>query len=127
MYGVESAVHPAYQGAGIGRRLMKARMNVLKGLNLRGMVCGSAIISYHQVVRDVPVDQYVAEVIAGKRFDNNLSKQLKMGFQATHVIPDYLPGDEDCAGYGVEIVWDNPDYVPPRRSIRPAAALYAQP
>jgi ribosomal protein S18 acetylase RimI-like enzyme len=117
MYGVESVVHPDYRGYGIGRRLMDARKSVLRRLNLRGMICGSAIIDYHTVVDSMTAQQYMDEVIAKQRFDTNLSKQLKMGFSATHLIPDYLP-DADCCGWGVEIMWPNPDYVPvttPRR------------
>lgn len=111
MYGVESCVHPDQRGAGIGRRLMDARKRVLKQLNLRGMICGSAIIDYHKVAHEVPVEAYVGDVVAGRRFDTNLSKQLKMGFRAGHIIPDYL-NDYDCQGYGVEIIWDNPEYQP---------------
>jgi ribosomal protein S18 acetylase RimI-like enzyme len=109
MYGVESCVHPDMRGVGIGRMLMDARKSVIRRLNLRGMICGSAIIDYHKVADTMPVEQYVADVIAGRRFDTNLSKQLKMGFKAVHIIPDYLI-DEDCRGYGVEIIWDNPEY-----------------
>lgn len=119
MYGVESSVHPDYRGFGVGRRLMDARKAVLRRLNLRGMVAGSAIIDYHKVSDHVPVDEYVADVVAGRRFDTNLSKQLRMGFRAHAIIPNYLM-DWDCRGYGVEIVWDNPDYVPARPARRPA-------
>jgi hypothetical protein len=119
MYGVESCVHPDMRGAGIGRMLMDARKAVLKRLNLRGMVCGSAIIDYHKVADQMPVEQYVADVIVGRCFDTNLSKQLKMGFTAGHIIPDYLI-DDDCRGYGVEIIWNNPDFHP---AVKPAQRL----
>lgn len=117
LYGVESAVHPAYQGHGIGKRLTNARLETMRRLNLRGMVAGSAIVSYHTVAASVPVDDYVADVVAGRRFDNNLTKQIKMGFKPVHIIPNYLE-DYDCAGYGVEMIIENPTYVPPKR--RPA-------
>ncbi|MEZ4668504.1 MAG: GNAT family N-acetyltransferase [Anaerolineae bacterium] len=123
MYGVESAVHPDYRGYGVGKRLTQARTRVMKQLNLRGMVAGSAIIDYHKVVDTVPVDEYVADVIAGKRFDTNLSKQMKMGFKPLHIIPNYLQ-DWDCCGYGVEMVIPNTDYRQPRRVVRWQHAPY---
>lgn len=117
MYGVESAVHPDYRGYGVGKQLTQARTRVLKALNLRGMLAGSAIIDYHKVAASVPVEDYVADVIGGRRFDTNLSKQIKMGFKPLHIIPNYLQ-DWDCCGYGVEMVIPNPDYVTPRRVVR---------
>ena len=111
LYGVESAVHPDYQGKGIGKHLTNARLETMRRLNLRGMIAGSAIISYHKVADTVPVEEYVADVIAGRRFDQNLSKQIKMGFKPLHIIPNYLP-DADCVGYGVEMMIENPTYVP---------------
>ncbi len=115
MYGVESCVHPSYQGIGIGGKLMERRFEVAKALNLRGMVAGSAIIDYYKVADTTPVADYVADVVAGRSFDRNLSKQLRKGFRAVAPIPDYLP-DPETRGWGVVIVWDNPDYDPARAS-----------
>jgi ribosomal protein S18 acetylase RimI-like enzyme len=112
MYGVESAVHPDYRGRGIGSKLMDARFDVLRQLNLRGMVAGSAIIDYHTASHLTP-DEYVREVVAGQRFDTNLSKQLHKGFRVHNIIPNYLEDEEEgTLGYGVAIVWYNPDYRP---------------
>ena len=125
MYGVESAVHPDYRGYGVGKQLTQARTRVMKQLNLRGMLAGSAIIDYHKVADSVAVEDYLADVIAGRRFDTNLSKQIKMGFKPLHIIPNYLD-DWDCCGYGVEMVIPNPDYVAPRRVVRWQTAPYMQ-
>lgn len=112
MYGVESAVHPDYRGRGVGSKLMDARFDTLRQLNLRGMVAGSAIIDYHTAAHLTP-KQYVNEVITGARFDTNLSKQLHKGFRVHNIIPDYLEDDEEATmGYGVAIVWYNPEYRP---------------
>ena len=125
LYGVESAVHPDYQGKRIGKQLTNARLETMRRLNLRGMIAGSAIVSYHKVADSVPVEEYVADVIAGRRFDNNLSKQIKMGFKPMHIIPNYLD-DEDCAGYGVEMMIENPAYVPTGGGWQPSHPLAIQ-
>jgi GNAT superfamily N-acetyltransferase len=118
MYGVESCVHPQYQSFGIGGRLMQARFDTAQALNLRGMVAGSAIISYHKVADQVSAEDYLQGVIAGTYFDNNLSKQIRKGFRPVTLIPDYLP-DPETRGWGVVIVWDNPTF----DSAQPIGAL----
>jgi hypothetical protein len=107
-------VHPAYQGRGVGGKLIEARYDIIRDLNLRGMVAGSLIIDYYKVADEVSADQYVRDVIAGVRFDNNLTKQLKKGFQVHSLIPNYSNTYESM-NWGVEIVWNNPDYTPARR------------
>jgi len=110
MYGVETCVHPDYQGQGVGGRLMEARYATARRLNLRGMVAGSAIIDYGKVAASVPVEEYVADVVAGRRFDRNLTKQIRKGFRVHNIIPNYLEDDPRSAGWGVTIVWENATY-----------------
>ena len=105
MYGVESCVHPDYQGSGIGGKLMEARFDVAKALNLRGMVAGSDIMSYPAIAHQVSPEDYMRGVVEGNFFDNNLSKQLRKGFTAVALIPNYLEED-----WGVVIVWGNPEF-----------------
>ncbi len=97
---------------GIGRQLTDVRFDLIRSWNLRGMIAGSAIIDYHKVAHEVPAEQYWRDVVAGRRYDTNLTKQLKMGFQALALSPDYVPGEPWTLGYGVTIVWHNPDYQP---------------
>jgi GNAT superfamily N-acetyltransferase len=129
MYGVESCVHPDYRGSGIGGRLMDARFEVLRRLNLRGMIAGSMIMDYHQVADTLSPEDYVREVVAGKRFDTNLSKQLHKGFRALNLIPDY-EYDPRSLNWAVAILWENPHYQPekaPRKAIIPFVQPYAAP
>lgn len=117
MYGVETDVLAEYRSLGIGSRLMEARFNTLRRLNLRGMVAGSLIMDYGAVADEVPVEAYVQDVVAGRRFDTNLSKQLRKGFRVRGFIPNYVL-DETSRRWGVLIVWDNPDYRPDARAPR---------
>ncbi|NDJ60203.1 MAG: GNAT family N-acetyltransferase [Chloroflexi bacterium] len=109
MYGVESFVHPRYQGCGIGSTLMDARFDLARRLNLRGMVAGSMIMDYHTVADTMSAAQYVREVVAGQRFDTNLSKQLRKGFRVRNLIPNYAY-DPRTLNWAVAIVWHNPAY-----------------
>lgn len=115
MYGVESCVHADYRGAGVGGKLMEARFDVARELNLRGMVAGSAIIDYYKYADTVAPEDYVRGVVEGRYFDTNLSKQLRKGFKTVATIPDYLP-DPETRAWGVVIVWENPGYDPARPS-----------
>jgi GNAT superfamily N-acetyltransferase len=111
MYGVESAVLSEYQGKGVGSRLYEARFDVARRLNLRGMVAGSVIMDYGKVAHEMTPEDYVREVVAGLRFDTNLTKQLKKGFRVHNVMMDYV-SDKSSLGCGAAIVWYNPDYRP---------------
>jgi hypothetical protein len=71
------------------------------------------VADYYKVADSVSVEQYVQDEVAGRRFDANLSKQLRKGFQVHGLIPNYTV-DERSLHWGVEIVWANPDYQPRR-------------
>lgn len=107
LYGIESVVRSEYRRLGVGTRLMDARKALAREYNLRGIVAGSMPRDYHTV--DMPIEAYVEAVIAGRLYDTNLSKQLRMGFQCVQIIPDYVI-DAESRRYGVLIRWDNPEY-----------------
>lgn len=109
MYGVETFVHPEYQSRGVGSQLMNARFDLLRRLNLRGIVAGSLFIGYGAVADAVTPEQYVQDVIDARRFDPNLSKQLKKGFKVRNLIPHYTE-EPRTRDYAAAIVWLNPDY-----------------
>jgi hypothetical protein len=108
---VDCVVHPDYRSRGVGGKLIEARFDVVRALNLRGMVAGSLIADYHSAAHEVSAMQYVQDVIDGNRFDSNLSKQLRKGFSVRGLIPNYTV-DETSLGWAAEIVWDNPEYDP---------------
>lgn len=112
LYGVESCVHPDYRGRGIGGKLIEARFDVVRRLNLRGMVAGSALMSYHEVADRVSIADYVRGVVDGTYFDMNMSKQLRKGFSFTGIlIPDYVV-DMEARGWGAVIIRQNLEYRP---------------
>jgi GNAT superfamily N-acetyltransferase len=114
LYGVESHVHQVYRGRGVGGLLMQARRDRVRALNLRGILAGSALISYAEYADRVSPETYVQGVAEGRFYDTNLTKQLAMGFRlAGPVIPDYVL-DVTALGWGALIVWPNPHYDPAR-------------
>lgn len=122
MYGVETFVHPDFQGSGVGSQLMNARFDLLRSLNLRGIVAGSLFVDYQFVAEQMSPEQYVQEVVEGKRFDSNLSKQLRKGFKVRNLIPNYTD-EPRTRDYAVAIVWINLDY---RSKIIPFTPLMAK-
>ena len=115
LYGVDCVVLRAYRGQGVGGRLIRARYRVARKHNLRGMIAGSLPIDYHKAAAEgVRIDDYVADVVAGRRWDTNLSKQLKKGFRVRNIIPNYMEDAPRTLGYAAAILWDNPDYRAPK-------------
>ena len=114
-------MHPAYRSRGVGGKLIEARYDLVRALNLRGMVAGSLIIDYYKVADHMPVEKYVEDVVAGRRFDSNLSKQIHKGFKVQGLIPNYSKTNTSL-NWGVEIVWENPEYAPQRQPERQVMA-----
>lgn len=122
MYGVDNVVLPEYRGKGVGGRLMRARFNVARKYNLRGMIAGSMPIDYRKAAADgVTIEDYVADVVAGRRWDTNLSKQIKKGFRVHNIIPNYLEDSPSTLNYAVAILRDNPGYRLPKTLPRKTA------
>lgn len=109
LYGVEMAVHPMYQGHGIGTSLYEARFNLARQLNLRGWYAVGMLMGYHRYADSMDVIEYGERVIAGEIKDPTVTMQMNRGFRAQGVVPDYV--DEPAAGdAGVLLVWENTDY-----------------
>jgi predicted amidohydrolase len=56
--------------------------------------------------------EYVERVVRKELFDPVLTAQLANGFVLRGLIPEYLPSDEDSAGYATFLEWTNPHFVP---------------
>jgi GNAT superfamily N-acetyltransferase len=126
LYGVDCVVLPEYRGKGVGGRLIKVRYDIARRRNLRGMIAGSMPIDYHLAAAEgVSIKAYINDVVAGRRWDTNLSKQIKKGFRVHNIIPNYLTDTPETLDYAVAIVWENTAYRAP--VVRPKVALPVQP
>lgn len=108
LYGADIGVHPDFRGLGLSKLLYTARQDLTRRLGLRGHVLCGMPVGYGAVSQIVPIEEYVSSVIAGEVTDPTLTPQLKRGYRAWGIVPDYI-ADESSAGNAVFMVWRNPD------------------
>jgi len=113
LYGADIMVHPAHQHHGLAHALTDQARFLVQEESLWRMVGGSRLPGYGQHSAEIQVDDYVEEVVAGKRFDPVLSLHLKDGWTVVRPIHGYLQHDNDSAGWAVVIQWVNPACPPP--------------
>lgn len=109
LYGADMSVHPDYRGRKLSRLLYDARKDLIRRLNLRGMVAGGQLADYHHYRGEMGVEEYVERVVRGELADPTLTPQLRSGFVVRGILWHYL----DDAEHGAEaslIVWENPAY-----------------
>ena len=120
LYGIEIMVHPEYRGMRLARRLYEARKDLVRRLNLKGIVVGGRIPNYRKYKDRMTVHEYVQNVEDKTIYDPVLTVQLANGFEIKQLLPDYLPSDEDSAGWATHLEWTNVDYRPfKKRAIQP--------
>lgn len=114
LYGAEKAVHPEYQGRGIGTALYETQFRLVRRLGLRGIYAGGMLKGYSDHRDEMSIREYAGRVLRGELFDPTVSVQMKRGFRPLSLIENYS-WDHEASHAGMLIVWDNP-----RRSDRPA-------
>lgn len=117
LYGADIGVCPSARKRGVGRALYEARKALVRRLGLKRIIAGGRIPGYGAVADQVAPARYVAEVVAGERYDPVLSFQLANGFEVHGLIPSYLGSDRASCGHATLLVWMSPDFVE-----RPAVA-----
>lgn len=130
LYGIEMQVAPDWRGYRLSRRLYAARKDVCRQHNLERIIIGGRIPGYREHADAMTAREYV-EAVQGKRlFDPVLTSQLANGFVLKRIIADYLPSDEDSAGYATELEWPNLDHRRARsrqlRSVHPVRVAAVQ-
>jgi len=123
LYGIELQVHPEYRGMKLARRLYDARKALCRERNLARIMIGGRIPGYAAHRAEMTPQQYVEAVIAKRLHDPVLTSQLANAFVLKQIVPDYLPTDEDSAGFATQLEWPNLDHVPPRGRQRQAVRM----
>jgi ribosomal protein S18 acetylase RimI-like enzyme len=108
LYGAEVMVDPAVQRRGLGKRLYRARRELVERLGLRRIRAGARLRRYHRHADRMSPREYVDAVVAGKLRDPTLSFQLREGFRVIGLVRSYLPNDAESLGNAAVIEWLNP-------------------
>ncbi|EDY83671.1 hydrolase, carbon-nitrogen family [Verrucomicrobiia bacterium DG1235] len=111
LYGADVYVHPKARGKGVGHLLYQARRDLCQRLNLRRIVAGGRLHSYHEHAEKMAPEAYVSEVENGRIKDLVLSFQLREGFVVRGVLKNYIQ-DPLSRNYATFLEWINPDYQP---------------
>lgn len=107
LYGMEIMVHPDFRLMKLARRLYEARKNLARDLNLKNILIGGRIPSFHRHAKKMSVAEYVQAVVDKKIYDEVLTAHLSNGFVLKRLLPDYLPNDKESCGYGTFMEWTN--------------------
>ncbi|HEY8943525.1 MAG TPA: GNAT family N-acetyltransferase [Polyangiaceae bacterium] len=119
LYGIEIMVDPGFRGMRLARRIYDARKQLCRERNLVRIVIGGRIPGYAAHRNEMTAREYVDKVMDRSFYDPVLTTQLASGFQLQRLIPDYLPSDEDSAGWATHLEWINLDYADDKRRLRP--------
>lgn len=109
LYGADMCVDPSARRNGVGSLFYEARKKLVKERGLKRLLTGGRIPGYAEVAQEVTPQEYVAEVVRGRRKDPTLSFQLANGLIVLDVVPEYL-ADPDSRGYATLLEWLNPEY-----------------
>ena len=109
LYGADMGVGPEARHQGIGTLLYEARKDLIRERGLKRLLTGGRIAGYDEVADQVTPKEFVAEVVAGKRWDPALTFQLENGLVVLDVVPEYMH-DIESRGFATLLEWLNPEY-----------------
>jgi len=113
LYGADVFVSPDHQHHGLAHALTDATRALVVEESLWRMVGGSRLPGYCRVAASMSPEDYVAEVVAGKRADPVLSVHLKDGWTVVKAIRGYMQDDAESVNCAAVIQWVNPACPPP--------------
>ncbi len=113
LYGAEVMVAPGKQRMGVGKKIYKARRELVENLGLLRIRAGARLRNYHRYAGKYSAEEYVKKIIRGEIGDPTLSFQLKQGFKVLAVVSDYLWNDKESLGNAALIEWLNPKVAKP--------------
>src|SRR5487761_2074626 len=94
LYGADMCVDRDTRRRGAGALFYEARKLLIKERGLKRLLTGGRIPAYSGVASQMTPQEYVAEVVKGRRKDPTLSFQLANGLVVLDVVPEYLEDPE---------------------------------
>jgi GNAT superfamily N-acetyltransferase len=107
LYVVDISVRPSARKLGIGKLLMQALYEVVIHLGLDRLLGGGRMPGYYHVALEMTAEQYLNEVVSGRRNDPVISFLLRCGRTPIKVAADYLE-DEESLNFAALMEWRNP-------------------
>jgi predicted amidohydrolase/ribosomal protein S18 acetylase RimI-like enzyme len=109
LYGMEVCVDPEFRGLRIGQRMYDERKKLAQSWALKGIIYGGRLPTLTDALsRYDSIEDYVEQIKAGREKDPVLTFQLRNDFKVIGLLPDYWPEDRQSMGYGVHLLWRNP-------------------
>jgi len=122
LYGLDVSVDPDYRRLRIGQRFYRARRELCRRLELKGIVFGGRMPGYHRRRKEYgDPGAYLEAVRAQVVKDQVIGFQIKQGFEPIGILKNYLPDDKPSGGHAVHMLWTNElvAEVPTSRTTRP--------
>lgn len=113
LYGIDLFVKPEFRGLRLGRRLYEYRKQLCEKLNLKGIIMGGRIPSYHKYADKITPKEYIAKVRSREIHDAVLNFQLSNDFHPVKILQGYLEDDAASKEYAVLLQWNNIYYEKP--------------
>ena len=107
LYVIDLCVSPAFRRFGLGKWLMQSMYETVVHLGCDRLLGGGRMPGYGALSDRMTAEEYLEQVVQGKRKDPVITFLLRCGRMPVGVAPNYLE-DEQSAGYAALMEWRNP-------------------
>ncbi|WP_027084777.1 GNAT family N-acetyltransferase [Cohnella panacarvi] len=107
LYVIDLCVSPAFRRFGLGKWLMQSMYETVVHLGCDRLLGGGRMPGYGALSDRMTAEEYLEQVVQGKRKDPVITFLLRCGRMPAGVVPNYLE-DEQSADYAALMEWRNP-------------------
>ncbi|MCB1140847.1 MAG: bifunctional GNAT family N-acetyltransferase/carbon-nitrogen hydrolase family protein [Leptospiraceae bacterium] len=117
LYGVETIVHPDFQGLRLGRRLYAIRKEICEKMNLKKIILGGRTPGFQNYKDKMSPHEYVKKVGDREIYDRVLSFQFANDFHVRKIVMDYFSDESHGGNFSPLLEWINIYYE--EKEVRP--------